>query len=49
MPLPTVFNGMQQGPHDLGGALRPGGEFEALDPTDKKWKFWERQCHGVVW
>lgn len=40
------------GPHDLGGLLNPklaGGDFEAVDISDKKWKFWERQCHGVVW
>jgi hypothetical protein len=40
------------GPHDLGGVLNwriAGGEFEPLDLKDKKWKFWERQCHGVVW
>jgi hypothetical protein len=42
------------GPHDLGGLLSPasaaGGEvFERVGTSDKKWKYWERQCHGVVW
>ncbi|WIA14489.1 hypothetical protein OEZ85_003011 [Tetradesmus obliquus] len=32
------------GPHDLGG-LRPG----PIDVSDRPWKAWERECHGVVW